>query len=114
MAQVPPSGDSEALLVCAKVEKVTVFPLATGRDRASDVGHPRELLRAGGRVDETGSGPSEVHARETRPGSEEEDGWVAPERGREGTDWGVAAVAIAAAKARTGARLLWPMWTGNR
>ena len=114
LAQVPPSGDSEALLVCAKVEKVTVFPLVTGRDRAPDVGHPRELPRAGGRADEIGSGPSEVLARETRPGSEDKGGWVAPGRGREGTDWGVAVGAIAAANARTGARLLWPMWTGNR
>ena len=110
----PASGDSEALLVCAKVEKTTVFPPATGRYRASDGGHPRGLLRVGGRVDETGGGPSEAHARETRPGSEDNGGWVEPERGREGTDWGVAVEAIAVANARTGARTLWPMGTGNR
>ena len=109
-----PSGDSEALLVCVKVEKETVFPQATGRYRASDDGHPRGLLRVGGRVDETGGGPSEAHARETRPGSEGGDGWVTPGRVREETDWGVAAVAVAAATAKTGTRLLWPMWTGNR
>ena len=80
------------------------LPVGNRACRAPDGGRPWDLLRGGGRADRDDSGSSEPDARETRLTSEGIMGWVKPEQRREGTGWGVAADAIAAASAWAGAR----------